>query len=204
LIHVEPVPYNCGYYSVDITFYFRCWLEACACAGSRPVCVEGLAVYEKKVILYGAEGDSMVFSSQYTGDCCACTTSSTNMPKATVEVVHPVALSARVVDLCDNSCCECVPKPPACIPDFLAQTFDGCFDCCAPRKVVLVTVGLFSIVSMSRKVSLVVPACGFGVPLKECVGSDEEPCRLFGNIQFPTDRFFPPQLNADANNCGCK
>lgn len=209
LVNVEPVPYNSGYFSVDITFYFRCLLETCACVGGRPSCVEGLAVYEKKVILYGAEGDSMVFSSQYTGSCNDGTTFSTNMPKATVEVVQPLALSARVVDTC--SCCEQTPVPSVCIPEALAQSFEGSFGCCQPRRVVLVTVGLFSIVSMSRKVSLVVPACGFGVPLKESVASAEDPCALFGQIQFPTDQFFPPQIEdngaavpASGGSCPCR
>lgn len=202
LVNVEPVPYNCGYFSVDITFYFRCWLEACICTGGRAVCVEGLAVYDKKVILYGAEGDSMVFTSQYTGTCNECTTYSTNMPKATVEAVHPIALSARVIDICN--CREQLPLTPACIPESLAQTFEGCFTCCQPRRYVLATIGLFSIVSMSRKVSLVVPACGFGVPLKECVATDDEPCKLFNKIQFPTDQFFPPKIEDGNSGCNCK
>jgi len=173
--------------------------------GDRGHCVEGLAIYNKKVILYGSEGDSMIFTSQYSGDCDDCTTFSTNMPKATVETVQPIALSARLLDICDFP--RNLPRFGANIPAPIAEQFDGPFNVCEPRRVVLATIGLFSIVSISRKVSLVIPACGFGVPLKECIGSEEDPCELFYKIQFPTDQFFPPRMgdnNAVAGpGCSC-
>ncbi|HOP10985.1 MAG TPA: hypothetical protein PK629_05795 [Oscillospiraceae bacterium] len=206
IVNVEPIPYNCGFYAVDITFFFHCWFECFTCMGDHGQCVEGLAIYNKKVILYGSEGDSMIFTSQYSGCCNDCTTFSTNMPKATVETVQPIALSARLLDICD--CPHHLNRFGANIPAPIAERFEGNFNVCDPRRVVLATIGLFSIVSISRKVSLVVPACGFGVPLKECVGSDEDPCELFYKIQFPTDQFFPPRMSENNNNvaptgCSC-
>lgn len=206
LVNVEPIPYNCGFFAVDITFFFHCWFEVFDCVGARPNCVEGLCIYNKKVILYGSEGDSMSFSSQYSGNCDDTTTYSTNLPKATVETVQPIALSARILDICD--CPDNVVHYAANIPTSIASCFDGCFNCCNPSRVVLASVGLFSIISISRKVGLVVPACGFGVPLKECTGSDEDPCDLFYKIQFPTDQFFPPRMSengtvTETKGCGC-
>lgn len=203
LVNVEPIPYNCGFFAVDITFFFHCWFEVFECIGSQGRCVEGLAIYNKKVILYGSEGDSMIFTSQYSGDCNDSTTYSTNMPKATVETVQPIALNARILDICD--CPGHLCQYGANIPSQIAASFEGSFNVCNPRRVLLASIGLFSIVSISRKVGLVIPACGFSVPLKECTGSDEDPCDLFYKIQFPTDQFFPPKMTetATAPTCCC-
>ncbi len=207
LVDVEPIPYNCGFFAVDITFFLRCWFEVFTNVGGQGNCVQGLAIYNKKVILYGSEGDSMVYTSQYSGNCNDATTYSTNLPKATVETVQPIALSARILQLCD--CPDSITRCGAGIPPAVAATFEGQFVEGRPDRVVLASIGLFSIVSISRKVGLVLPACGFGVPLKECTGSDEDPCELFYKIQFPTDQFFPPKItNGTANTvastgCSC-
>jgi hypothetical protein len=194
LISTEAVPYNSGLYTVDITFYFRCWFEVFHYSGGRPFCLEGLVVYNKKVILYGSEGDSMIFSSQYADDCDDRTRFSTNLPKAMVETVDPIPLSARIIDICDNHHQHFFSDLGATIPESLARTFDGDFTCCRPERIILCTIGLFSIISLARRVSLIVPACGFGVPLKECISAADDPCKLFNKIQFPTDQFFPPKM----------
>ena len=45
---VEPVPFNKGFYSVDMTFYFVVQLEACTMETITPIPVDGLAVFTKK------------------------------------------------------------------------------------------------------------------------------------------------------------
>ncbi len=64
---VEPVQFNRGYYSVDLRFFFRITLDVFTGVG-RPCTVEGLAVFDKKVILFGSEGNAKTFSSKYRFD----------------------------------------------------------------------------------------------------------------------------------------
>ena len=61
-IDVEPVQFNRGFYSVLIRFYIRITAEAGMCPG-RPQEIEGVAVVDKKVILYGGEGNVSIFRS---------------------------------------------------------------------------------------------------------------------------------------------
>ena len=61
---VEPVAFNRGYYSVDLKIFFRITLDVFTSMG-RPTTVEGIATYDKKVILFGSEGNAKTFSSGY-------------------------------------------------------------------------------------------------------------------------------------------
>ena len=61
---VEPVAFNRGYYSVDLKFFFRITLDVFTGLG-RPAQVEGIATYDKKVILFGSEGNAKTFSSKF-------------------------------------------------------------------------------------------------------------------------------------------
>ncbi|MBQ4631041.1 MAG: hypothetical protein IJB70_08680 [Clostridia bacterium] len=61
---VEPVAFNRGYYSVDLKFFFKITLDVFTGIG-RPVSVEGIATYDKKVILFGSEGNAKTFSSKF-------------------------------------------------------------------------------------------------------------------------------------------
>ena len=52
-IDVEPVGFNRGFYTVDARFFYR--VTACAFTGAaRPVELSGLAVFDKRVILFGS------------------------------------------------------------------------------------------------------------------------------------------------------
>lgn len=64
---VEPVPFNKGYYSVDLKFFFKVTFDVFTGA-SRPTVVEGIATYDKKVILFGSEGGSKTYMSKYKFD----------------------------------------------------------------------------------------------------------------------------------------
>ena len=66
-IDVEPVVFNRGFYTVDMRFFYRVTLNAyCSCP--RPVEVEGLCVFDKRVILFGSEGNAKIFSSKVRVD----------------------------------------------------------------------------------------------------------------------------------------
>ena len=193
IMDVESVPFNQGFCSVDLTFYFLVTLDVYSGTGA-PAAAQGLAAFSKKVILYGSEGNVRVFrsDSQYSDDCEV-----TSMPRACVQVVDPVALSCKLVD-CPRPCeCSSIPQSVAC-------RYDGCFVQPGSRSV-CVTLGLFTIVQLERQVQMLVPAYDFCIPDKECVSATtDDPCELFKKIKFPTNAFFPPRISElDDDGCGC-
>jgi len=194
-LEVEPVTFNRGFYSVDMTFFFDICLNVYTIGCAQPVIVHGLASFTKKVILYGSEGNVRVFRSDdpYSNEC-----ENTDMPRASVQTVDPIALSCKLVEC--PSLCEC----PA-IPQCVACRYDGSFVQPGSRSV-CVTLGLFTIVQLERQVQMLVPAYDFCIPDKECVSTTDDPCELFKKIKFPVDAFFPPKLSNpgdDAGSCGC-
>ena len=70
-IGIDAVRFNRGFYSVTIKFYVKITFEACLCGG-RSQEFEGIAVLEKRVILYGGESNVNIFkSSPDNSDFCA-------------------------------------------------------------------------------------------------------------------------------------
>lgn len=62
-IDVEPVGFNRGFYTVDVRYFYRVTADAFVGA-SRPVPISGLAVFDKRAILFGSEGAAKIFSSE--------------------------------------------------------------------------------------------------------------------------------------------
>ena len=191
---VEPIPFNKGYFTVDIKFFFKITLDVFLGVG-KPTTVEGLATFDKKVILFGSEGAAKIFESRYSYDSFDQQLwRKTNMPKAVVEVVDPLCLSAKVVDLDDKICCCTDDIDFTTIPECICNVFDDRLVLSGEKKRVFVSIGLFSIVKIERSVQLLIPAIDFCVPQKECTTScDDSPCDLFDKICFPFDEFFPPE-----------
>lgn len=95
---VEPVSFNRGYYSVDLRFYFKLTLDIYTGLG-RPTTVEGIAVYDKKVILFGSEGNAKTFTSKYRpGESDIGTWQKNNLPVAQTEVC--VSVPKNVSKIC--------------------------------------------------------------------------------------------------------
>jgi hypothetical protein len=202
-VDVEPVQFNRGFYSVDITCCFDVSVEVfdrpCGKTGRKPCIVSGIAVFNKRVILYGSVGNVKVFTSE---DCHGTRDESNDLPKAVVEAVDPIFLAARLVDA------DC-PIDSTQVPELFSEKLDGSLGCVVPLKLVLVTLGLFSIVRLERDVQMLIPAYDFCIPDKECVSSsNSDPCALFKNIKFPINEFFPPKFQegddrANPSECGC-
>ena len=163
-IDVEPVSFNRGYYSCDLTFFFVLDFELFTAPHSRPEYVKGVATFNKKVILYGSEGNVKVFSNHTTledaADCMERPT--TNMPKCVVQCVDPIALSARIGEVRSNFDCCCM------IPKYVCDCIGGevVNDCNSGTPTVYVTIGLFSIVQLIRNVQMLVPVYDFCIPQK--------------------------------------
>lgn len=198
VVNVEPVTYHCGFYSVDMTFYFEIVLDVYSNDGSAPTTVNGLSVFAKRVILYGGNGNVAVFTSEPESTCVNPDESS--LPVAKVQVAQPMALTA-----CLTECCSpCMPS--AAIPDCVTEYFGSAIVPSQARSV-LATIGVFTIVQLKRTVQMLIPAFDFCVPDKECVTSTDNPCDMFSRVDFPVEQFFPPNLaDIDPDNietCGC-
>ena len=214
-IDVEEVPFNKGFYTVDIKFFFRVVLDAFIGVG-RPQEVEGLCSFDKRVILFGSEGNAKLFTSKYKPSASDPQLAvKTNMPKATVECVDPIVLGTKLVEPnCECGCCEgCGECDITSVPEFICGCFEDCLVDEEGHNRILVTLGLFSIIRLARNVQLLIPAFDFCIPEKECIGSNNEnPCSLFRQIKFPTDEFFPPRFcefsgagdTFKDKGCGCK
>jgi hypothetical protein len=206
---IEPVPFKRGFFTVDIKYFIRVTLDFFVPrkhGGIKIVTKTGLVLFDKKVILFGSEGGVKIFKAHFVeggiDEPIRSRLQQDNLPISKVEVAEPIALSARIVDVHHHKhdcCCE------EDFPGNVREMFDDheddlrdvedILDDEVGRKVVEVTIGLFSIIKLVRFVQLVIPAFDYCVPNKECIASTEEnPCELFDTIEFPVDEFFPPQI----------
>ncbi len=210
---VERVPFNRGFYSIDLTFFFAVNLDAITTPNCPSVNVTGLAVFTKKCILYGSDGNVKIFTSEFnefTDD--EQYPAATSNPRAKIQVAEPLCLDARLCRPCD--CCNNIADVSCCIPRCIKRQFGGNFSSnMSNEKAVRVTLGLFSIVQLERDVQLLIPAYDFCVPTKECSCDTEDPCDSFRKIKFPVGEFFPPNSKdyekdnkqdfATNTSCGC-
>lgn len=200
-IDLEPIPFQKGFYYVDMTFFFHVSLDLFMDPSEMAHVVCGLSIYNKKVVLYGSEGNVKIFSSDQEYDKMHNKhTKCKNIPRATCQVADPIGLSAKICE-CKGHC------EPACrIPDDICRRYGGqlCFK--TGGKIVSVTIGLFTIVQIERNVQMLVPAYDFCIPEKECITTSDDPCELFSKIEFPTDEFFPPKITEmgahEKHGCG--
>lgn len=193
-LSVESVPFNKGFFAVDMTFYFRIGFSCYSSPVATPVNVRGLAYHTKKVILFGSEGNVKTF---FSGDRRVSfnQTSATNLPVASVKAVDPITLGCRVAETTPS-----FAETLGTVPCEIAGAFEGGdFVKCADQalKTVLVTIGLFTIVTLERSVQLMIPAYDYSVPEKDCITSitPDDPCEMFKRIKFPVNEFFPENLN---------
>ncbi|MBQ3284093.1 MAG: hypothetical protein IJH40_00485 [Ruminococcus sp.] len=203
LIDIEPVPFNRGFYSIDIIFYFGVILDVYAAAGAAPQQVNGLCVSDKKVILYGSEGNVRVFSSDMTADAYDVQNAAArSLPTANVQVAKPIALAVSVKDSQQYGEIDPLNYP---IPDSVLEYIGGNISEDG-TKIVLATLGVFSIVQLMRSVQMLIPSYDFCIPEKRCESNTDSPCEMFSRLDFPTDEFFPPNVteqNGNGEGCGC-
>ncbi|MGM9637281.1 MAG: hypothetical protein ACI3YK_04770 [Eubacteriales bacterium] len=197
-IVVDPVKFNRGFYQISIRFFTKITFEACVSVGKSQE-LEGIAVTEKKVVLYGSEGNVNIFrSSQIPGEFCTwgggAEKVSTNKPSVVVEVVDPIALSVKVMEKGSslNGCCPC------CGADEIPVPVQNCFSgslCDGGQNMrgLYVSLGFFSVVRIERPAQLIVSATEYAVPDKICQKAEEDdPSTLFAKMSFPIHEFSPP------------
>lgn len=204
-INIDCVPFNRGFYQLTIKIYIRVTCEACISPGNIQE-VEGIAVVEKKVILFGSEGNVSVFKSDNncSGFCppkdgCGCPMT-TNLPIAVVEAVDPIILSCKIVKPDHNCCCCCCCCDE--IPQGVCCTVSGGDICDSEGDKLVVTLGLFSVIRIERPAQYLVNAVEYCVPEKVCQEvHEDDPCRLFHSMAFPVNEFCPPSAGSLARGC---
>ncbi len=195
-IDVEEVAFNRGYYSADITYFFRILFDTYSAPCTVPEQVTGYASFTKKCILYGSDGDVKVFTSSPIADELECPIAPqyTN-PTVKVQTVDPIVLDTDVVDAC-RATININTNIPSIVfaGDANAKQIAE-----SSQRAVLVTLGLFSIIQMERDVQLLIPAYDYCIPEKECRCDNQNPCEAFRSIDFPLDEFFP----VERSNSSC-
>lgn len=180
-VNVEEITFNRGYYTVDATYFYKVTGETFP-AGCH---ITGLAIFDKRVMLFGSEGSVKTFASDIVGSV-----PSHDMPIGVVESVDPIALHMKLVD-CD--CSTPADTEDRTIPECITGAFDEDLEFTNPCRRLYVTIGQFSIIRLERDTQLLIPAYDYCMPDKECQGSTEDdPCTLFSRIRFPVEEFFPP------------
>ncbi len=186
-MRIEPVPFNRGFYNIDLTFTFRVQILGYTCACDQPQLLEGTVYASKSSILYGSESNTQTFSSTGanigTTDTACCEV--VNLPTANVQVVAPLALETKIGTVCRQ------PDP--------AQGAEGYPP---TMRTVVMTLGLFSVIELTRPVTILVPTYDYTIPTKECNVDTETPCAVFDKMRFPTEEFSPASLN-DTNDRSC-
>ncbi|MFA5561023.1 MAG: hypothetical protein WDA00_00060 [Eubacteriales bacterium] len=206
-IGVSPIPFNRGFFQLTLKFYVKLKIEACV-GGGRSQIIEGLAVIEKKVVLFGGTGNVSVFRSTNSDSFCeiGCPDKfSNNSPIGVCEVVEPIVLNTRIVGChCDCACiccCDCCDIPPSVANLFNDNDFVDNDD----DNRLLVTLGIFSVIRLERPAQLLINATDYSVPDKECIASDDEdPCALFRSMAFPVNEFNPTAFPCkEGRESGC-
>ena len=183
-VNVEALSFNRGYYTVDVTYYYKITGETSP--GNLPI--SGLAVFDKRVMLFGSEGCVKSFSSDSIGmgqNNCS--------PIGVVEAVDPLALSMKITDA---ECFMHSDLEQRTIPTDILSQFNESLVLTDTAKRLYVTLGQFSIIRLERDTQLLIPAYDYCMPDKECegCGPNDDPCTMFSQIRFPVEEFFPPDF----------
>lgn len=196
-INVEELGFQRGYYAVDLTFYYRVCGEATA-KGNRIGALDGVSVFSKRVVLYGGECGTKLFSSR---GCSPARIGAWQLPEAIVEVVDPMVLSSKVLEAC-TTC----PRELTEIPDEVREVFGQELVLDSSGRCQFVTIGQFSTIRLERDAQLCVPDGCCCVPQKTCCGEagcQEDPCDIFSRIDFPYQAFYPNKKHCEPHECEC-
>lgn len=219
IIDVEPLKFKRGFYTVTVTFVFKVEVELFF-KNKAPKTRCGVAIFTKKVVLFGSQGRVKIFKSkfrrgkpdiQYTPKL-----EQDNRPNGKVEVAEPICLAAKIEEECEatilsardidiiKSILSLIQSNIAVVDVDAKDNADVDIDIDQtnivniggggkPEKKLLVTIGIFSIIKLVRFVQVLVPAFGFCNPPFCVEATKEKPCEFFNTISFPKEAFFPPQ-----------
>ena len=207
-IDANEVPFNNGFYQLNIKLFIKLICEACTCPGSIQE-FEALCAVEKAVVLYGGEGSVNVYKGQcgrnsfcpdpYNDGC----RSGDTMPISVVETVDPIVLNIEVHEKTHPCHCYCSRKD---IPDSLKACMGGSIADIETDKILTVSLGLFSVIRIERPSQLLISAGEYNIPEKQCFENmSNDPCTIFNGLPFPEKEFNSVQCRPTFKNtrCGC-
>lgn len=151
-VKVNGICLNRGYYTVDVTYFYKISGETFPANQA----FTGLAVFDKRVMLFGSEGRVRSFSS---GNCCI-PSSDSSMPFAEVDAVDPIALHMTLAE-------TALPDPgidQRDIPQSILDSFGEDISVTGGTRHVYVTLGQFSIIRLERNTQLLIPAYDYCLP----------------------------------------
>ena len=181
-VNVDAISFNRGYYTVDVTYFYI--VNGETFPDGTPV--RGLAVFDKRVILYGSEGSVKRFSSVSSMKSDIVT--EPRGPLAVVDAVDPIALSLRIGEAGTGDDVELRS-----IPQEIIDAIGEELNLTGTGKRLYVTLGQFSMIRLERSVPLTLNAENY-LPENECAGSSgDDPCTMFSRVRFPVEEFFPPE-----------
>ncbi len=201
-IDVEPAAFDRKHYCIDVTFYYRILADA-VIGTSRPASLYGLAVFSKRAVLCGEESKAHIFTSNTRLNALdGLSRYSANLPTAVVEVLDPMVLSSKVLEVCQCHGETTVTQ----IPTSICNLFDDELVISGENRRLFVTLGQFSIIRLERDAQLIVPVLDYSIPTKECCdspGCTEDPCEMFSRIPFPEAQFAPRDCDRQQDPCDC-
>ena len=161
-------------------FYIAVGAEVYTGRGTLPATVTGLATASKRVVLYGSDANAKIFSGDKTpeidaSDFDSCNGAVSTAPKVTVQVSAPMALASSVEPV---TAPDILPFVPEAVANYFGEEL-----VVPTAQHILVTLGIFSIVQLSRNVQLMIPSYDFCVPRKECAAKTDDPCEVFSKIE---------------------
>lgn len=181
-VNVNPISFHRGFYTVDVSYFYLVTGETFP--DGTPV--RGLAVFDKRVILYGSEGSVKRFSS--VSDMKTDIVTEPLGPLAVVEAVDPIALNLRIGDAGSGDDPELRS-----IPQEIIDAIGEELDLTGTGKRLYVTLGQFTMIRLERSAALTLHAENY-LPSNECAGGGgDDPCAMFSRVRFPVEEFFPPE-----------
>ena len=164
---IQPVPLNNGCFTVDCNFTILVRCNVFMVGSEEPIELTGRTSFLKRCILFGGCGGVQTFSSD--------STSSQDIPVATVQVSQPVVLQLFITD-----CPDKINVQPG-------------VDNTTSKRLVFATIGVFSVISLERNIQLTIPVLRAGAPPRQCTIGEftEDPCQLFRRAAFPANKFCP-------------
>ena len=184
-ISVEELGFQRGFNAVDMTFYYRVRGDVTS-GGVRAGELDGVAVFSKRVVLYGGENGTKIYSSRQPALSAPYLQ---QLPEAIVEVVDPMVLSSRVLEANPD-----VPQEVVEIPEQIRDLFPQPLVTDGDGRRMYLTIGQFSTVRLEREAQLSLSGGRYCMPQKSCCGDSgcqEDPCDVFSRIDFPYQTFFP-------------
>ena len=184
-IDVAPIAYKPGHYTADLSFFYRITGES-ASGLTRPTALEGLAVFSKRIALYGGRSQTRVFSSS-ANELLPDALYQPRTPDCVVEAVDPMVLSSRVRESGESE--AAAPELPPAVRSLFSEDL-----ALSGSRLLCVTLGQFSTVRMERGAQLLIPAAACPLPDRSCSddpGAPDEPCDLFAQVDFPAQVFCP-------------